>query len=152
MGSTMFKLNFNNGETCLCDPSDTYEFNSILEKLKSEKFQNSITAISIIRACGRAVKCPICKRSAMVSCTHCGSDIEGSRCAISTQYSMSRPRKCNSVKYTLEYVSNGSSSNGLERIRCFAGDMQITATVHHGQPSARVDIVKTGKIRFTNDK
>jgi len=148
----MFKLNCNTGHTYLFDTEEPDEYANLLMRLKNIEFQNSITAVSIVRHCGRGVKCPVCNRKARILCQECGEIEHDTKCQMGVQYSLPRPKKYNKVFFVLESVQPSDVTKGYERIKCFADEVQIVATVHKSQPSVCVTLHKIGNIRYNSFK
>ena len=147
MGFTIFKINTNTGRTFLLDYSDPTKYAHIIARLKSVEFQRTITAVSIVRPCGKGTKCPVCDRRAIVVCDDCG-EAEDAHCDMGVQYSLPRPKKYDRVFFVLETIEPDSNTKGYDRIQCFADEVQIIATVHKSQPSVCVVLHKLGIQRY----
>lgn len=65
------------------------------------------------------------------------------------QYSLSKPVGFGQIFYLPENIEvEGDETKGGERLTCFVDDIRLTLMVHRSQPSIRVSIHKTGKLRF----
>ena len=144
----MLKIHTSDGKTHRIDLTDEAQSKEWLPRLKTHKFQASITGISVVQDCQGRVRCPSCKRTGHLVCESCGRAVPHD-CYTRTgvQYSLSRPDGFDPVFYVVEHIEpeEGAKIRGGERITCFAGDSRIAMMVHKGQPSTRVTLLKTGR-------
>jgi len=147
----MLKIHTNDGKTHRVDLSDEEQAEKWLSKLKSHKFQKFITGMSIIQDCYSRVRCPCCNRTGRLICNFCGEQVPNDYNTITgVQYSISKPIGYRSNFYTAEHIEheNKPKTHGGERITCFVDDSRISVMVYKSQPSARINLLKTGHQRY----
>lgn len=129
----MLKIHTIDGETLRIDMADEEQAKRLLGQLRTHKFQNAITGVSLVETHTVRARC------------RCG---ERPTSQIGVQYSVSRPQAFRSVEYELEYVSVDGGAKGGERVVLYTDDVCLTMMAHRSQPSARVTLNKVGKRRF----
>lgn len=146
----MFKINTNDGLTIKADLADEEQAREVIRRLKSRKYQERITGISVVRNCTGKFRCSSCNKAAEFTCSRCGTTTKDAVCGIGAQYSISRPTGVPGVFYQIEAVSPDREARirGGEKIICFAGDIKVVLMSHIAQPAARITLSKIGKRRY----
>lgn len=128
----MLKIHTTDGQTIRIDLRDPAQAREWLPRLEQDAFQASISGVSVVET-----------HDVRTRCAACGGKGSGQ---IGVQYSVSRPQGLSGVTYEAERVSNNGRSG--DRVTIFAGDVRLSLMAHESQPSARVQLVKSGKRRF----
>jgi hypothetical protein len=146
----VFKIHTKDGETIRVDLQDEDQARELLQRLKSNQFQEQITGIAILQKCTGRFKCPTCKRSKKLVCAHCGRREPLALCDKNVQYTLSRPEGFDQFYYHVEDMERDDLEGlkGAEKITCFVDDVRITMVVHREQPSTRIALLKTGRQRY----
>jgi len=149
----VFRINTANGDTFKLDVNDEEQAKRLLTLLKSHKFQQDISGITVLRRYTRRHRCPNpeCKRPAKLVCPKCGEiDDGGVFSYMGVQYTLARPDTFDKVSFSAEGLERDDAVNmkGGERLVCFAGDVQLTIMAHAQQPAARVTLRRIGKQRY----
>lgn len=126
----MLKIHTSDGQTIRIDLRDPEQAREWLSRLEQDRFQASISGVSLVETHEARARCPRCDARALAQ--------------IGVQYSVSRPQGLTGVSYEVERV-NG---RGGERITLFAGDVRLSLVAHESQPSARITLIKSGHRRF----
>ncbi len=130
----MLKIHTSDGKTVRIDLSDEGQARELLAKLRTHKFQDAITGVSLVET-----------HDVRVNCDRCGGK---SHSQIGVQYSVSRPQAFRRVEYDLEHVPEQGKLKGGERVVVYADDVCLSMMAHRSQPSARVTLARVGKRRF----
>jgi hypothetical protein len=130
----LIKIHTSDGQTHRIDFTDQAEADAWIERLKSQRFQSSITGISIVG-----------QNETRARCTECGAKAAGQ---IGVQYSVTRPQDFRVIEYEIDTVAESGSVKGGWRLVLYADDVRLVLMVHRSQPSARITISKVGKRRF----
>ena len=64
------------------------------------------------------------------------------------QVTLPRPRGLEPVFLFAEHVEPNGRAKAAERIVCYAGSIGVTATSHTSQRAVRIDVSKSGRLRF----
>jgi hypothetical protein len=130
----MLKIHTSDGQThpiCLADEKQAADW---VERLRSSRFQASITGASLV-----------IEHETKHRCSECGAKSMGQ---LGVQYSISRPPDFPDVTYEFEDIPSGDGSKGGERVVLYFGDSRLSLTGHKSQPSARIVIAKVGRRKF----
>jgi len=130
----MLKIHISDGQTVRIDLSDESQARELLAKLHSDRFQDSITGVSLVET-----------HDVKARCRSCGDKASSQ---IGVQYSVSRPQAFRRVEYEVEHVPEAGKVKGGERIVLYADDVCLSVMAHRSQPSARVTLARVGKRRF----
>lgn len=143
----MLKIHTKNGDTLRLDLNDENQASSILTQLKNKKFQEEITAVSILKTCDGRQRCNVCGRPVRSVCDNCGEEKERLNCSTLFQLSLPKPVNHKNTFYYFEKIELENNKGG-ERLVCFSDEIKISLMVHSGQPAARLGIVKIGEQKF----
>jgi hypothetical protein len=130
----LVKIHTSDGQTHRIDFSDAEIARVWIERLRSQKFQSTITGISVVG-----------QHETRNRCSECGAKTSGQ---VGVQYSVSRPQDFRAVEYEIEVVPEDGAAKGGTRVVLYVDDVRLVLTAHKSQPSARITVSKVGKRRF----
>lgn len=144
----MLKIHTEDGQTCHIDLSDERQARDFFARFASTSAQQTITGATLVQRTAGRFKCEKCRANGHFECDKCGRSGAGYEGQV--QYSLARPEGFHQVQLHADAIlaDEETGVKGGERIVCQLDDVRLVMMVHRSQPSIRVSLAKTGKMRF----
>lgn len=142
----MFKIHTKDGKTEVFEIRDEKQAIDFIKKVSSDKFQENITAITILKKCGCKVKCPVCNSSSLV-CNTCGLELKNTYCEGGIQHTISKSKSLNGIFLEPRFVPEDLKKRikGGEKLILTIDKLEFILMVHKNQSGSRIVVKNATK-------